>query len=410
MDYTSKSITRIYLILTLLNTLAASFIWGINTLFLLDAGLSNAQAFTANAFFTAGEVLFEVPTGIVADTKGRRLSFLLGSITLIISTLIYLLMWKISGPFWGWALSSILLGLGFTFFSGATDAWLVDALFATQFEGNLESVFAKGQIVIGIGMFCGSVAGGIIAQYSNLAIPYILRTIWLIISFGAAFLFMHDVGFHPEHSKSLFKETKKILFASFEYGLKKPTVRWIMLASIFTTGVGIYAFYALQPYLLILYGNPTAYSVAGLVAAIIAAAQVAGGFMVPYVREWVSKRTSLLFAGALFSAGLLMMMGLTHHFWILIALIIVWAMISAITVPVHQTFLNALIPSRQRATVLSFDSLMGSSGGVIIQPLLGKVADVFSYSISYFVSGIIYAAACPFILLARQEHEKSDVI
>ena len=48
----SRTVQRTYLLLTLLTTLAASFIWGINTLFLLDAGLSNAEAFAANAFET----------------------------------------------------------------------------------------------------------------------------------------------------------------------------------------------------------------------------------------------------------------------------------------------------------------------------------------------------------------------
>ena len=66
---TPRSVQRTYLVLMLGNTLAASFIWGINTIFLLDAGLSNLEAFAANAFFTAGMVLFEVPTGIVADTR-----------------------------------------------------------------------------------------------------------------------------------------------------------------------------------------------------------------------------------------------------------------------------------------------------------------------------------------------------
>ena len=68
MNDQSRHVQRVYLILMLLHTLAASFIWGINTLFLLDAGLSNAQAFSANAFFTAGQVIFEVPTGVIADT------------------------------------------------------------------------------------------------------------------------------------------------------------------------------------------------------------------------------------------------------------------------------------------------------------------------------------------------------
>src|SRR5512132_731674 len=143
---TSRRVLTTYVVLTLLSTLASSFIWGINTLFLLDAGLSVTQAFAANAFFTAGEVLFEVPTGVVADTAGRRRSYLLGAATLFLSTLLYLLMWRIHGPFWGWALSSILLGLGFTFFSGATEAWLVDGLNATRYAGRLESAFAKGQI------------------------------------------------------------------------------------------------------------------------------------------------------------------------------------------------------------------------------------------------------------------------
>ena len=83
---TAHGLLRTYVTLTAVSTSASSMIWGINTLFLLDAGLSIGEAFAANAFFTVGMVLFEVPTGVVADTAGRRLSFLLGSATLFGST------------------------------------------------------------------------------------------------------------------------------------------------------------------------------------------------------------------------------------------------------------------------------------------------------------------------------------
>src|SRR3954449_12641001 len=100
---TPGRVQRTYLVLTLGNTLAASFIWGINTIFLLDAGLSNLEAFAANAFFTAGMVLFEVPTGIVADGVGRRASYLLGTVTLAATTLLYVWLWSMKAPFWAWA-------------------------------------------------------------------------------------------------------------------------------------------------------------------------------------------------------------------------------------------------------------------------------------------------------------------
>src|SRR5215203_4211917 len=143
MNDLARRIQRTYLTLLLGNTLAASFIWGINTLFLLDAGLSNLEAFAANAFFTAGMVLFEVPTGVVADTWGRRVSYLLGAATLLLSTLLYLAMWQTHAQLWAWALASALLGLGFTFFSGATEAWLADALAFTGAENELDAVLAR---------------------------------------------------------------------------------------------------------------------------------------------------------------------------------------------------------------------------------------------------------------------------
>ena len=192
------------------------------TIFLLDAGLSNLEAFAANAFFTAGMVLFEVPTGVVADTVGRRASYLLGTLTLAASTLLYVLLWQIEASFWAWAVVSILIGLGFTFFSGAVEAWLVDALTATGFTGQLDSVFARGQVVSGVAMLTGSVAGGFIAEQTSLGVPFVLRGVILVVMFGAAFRLMHDIGFTPEKGGRVTAEVRNILTASIDYGWRFP--------------------------------------------------------------------------------------------------------------------------------------------------------------------------------------------
>jgi MFS family permease len=405
---TPRSIQRTYLLLLLGNTLAASFIWGINTIFLLDAGLSNLEAFAANAFFTAGMVLFEVPTGIVADTIGRRVSYLLGTVTLTASTLLYVFLWELEAPFWQWAVASMLLGLGFTFFSGAVEAWLVDALTATRFTGELESVFGRGQMVSGAAMLTGSVAGGFVAEQISLGAPFLLRGLVLAVMFAVAFRLMHDVGFAPRKGGRPLAEMRRIARASVQYGWRVSAVKWLMVEALFTGGVGIYAFYALQPYLLELYGDPHAYQIAGLVAAIVAGAQILGGIAAPRIRRLFERRTSALIAMAAVSAAVLALIGIVESFWAVIGLIVVWGLLFAASMPIRQTYMNGLIPSQQRATILSFDSLMTSSGGVWAQPVLGRAADVWGYAPSYVAGAAISALAVPFLRLSRRQNAPAD--
>ena len=407
---TPRAIQRTYLTLLLGNTLAASFIWGINTIFLLDAGLSNLEAFAANAFFTGGMVLFEVPTGIVADTIGRRASYLAGTVTLAASTILYVLLWQVGAPFWEWALVSILLGLGFTFFSGAVEAWLVDALTATGFDGDLESVFGRGQVVTGVAMLTGSVAGGFVAQEVSLGAPFVTRAVILAVMFVVAFRLMHDVGFTPEKRGRPLSEMRKIASASIDYGWRVPAVKWLMVEALFTGGVGIYAFYALQPYLLELYGDPHAYQIAGLVAAIVAGAQILGGIAAPRIRGLFHRRTSALIVTAMLSVATLASVGLVDSFAAVLALIVVWGLLFAATSPIRQAYINGMIPSRQRASILSFDSMMSSTGGVWAQPVLGRAADAWGYGSSYVLSAAISALAVPCLVLSRRQNAPADTV
>jgi MFS family permease len=404
----ARRIQRTYLVLILGNTLAASFIWGVNTLFLLDAGLTNLEAFAANAFFTLGMVVFEIPTGIVADTVGRRASYLLGTLVLSASTVLYWLMWVWSAPFWAWAAASVLLGLGFTFFSGAVEAWLVDALRASDYKGELEPVFSKGQIVGGIAMLAGSVLGGVVAQLTDLGVPFLIRAGILALMLVVAFIAMRDIGFTPDKSEGPIKAVRTVFRGSLKHGLGNPPVRYLMLAAPFTAGVGIYVFYALQPYLLELWGDPKAYSIAGLAAAIVAGSAIVGGILAPRVRKLFKKRTTVLIIAGIVGVGLLLALGITPNFWVALAILIVWGVASSIDDPIRRAYLNGLIPSKQRATVLSFESLMGNVGGIGIQPALGRVADLSGYAFSLVIGGVISAVAVPFMLLSRKQNAPAD--
>ncbi len=104
----------------------------------------------------------------------------------------------------------------------------------------------------------------------------------------------------------------------------------------------------------------------------------------------------------------ILLIGLIANFWAAIGLIVVWGLMFSAAVPIRQAYLNGLIPSQQRATILSFDSLMASSGGVVTQPVLGRVADVWGYPASYLMSGVINAVALPFLVRSRRQNARAD--
>ena len=179
----------------------------------------------------------------------------------------------------------------------------------------IETVFGRGQIVTGAAMLTGSVAGGLIAQETSLGVPFVLRGVILIVMFAVAFRLMHDIGFAPEKGGRPLAEMRKIASASIDYGWRVPAVKWLMVESLFIGGVGIYGFYALQPYLLELYGDPEAYPIAGLSAAIVAGAQILGGVAAPRIRRLFRRRTSALIAIAAGDVLVLVPIGLVESIW-----------------------------------------------------------------------------------------------
>jgi MFS family permease len=130
----------------------------------------------------------------------------------------------------------------------------------------------------------------------------------------------------------------------------------------------------------------------------------------PRIRRRFRRRTSALIATASLGVIVLALMGIIQSFWVVTGLVVVWSLIFAASMPIRQTYMNGMIPSRQRATILSFDSLMGSAGGVWAQPLLGRVADVWGYGPSYVVGAAISAIAIPALALSRRQNAPADTV
>lgn len=404
----AEALVRKYYTYAGLYTLAASIIWGINTLFLLNAGLSISQVFIANAAFSFGTLIFEIPTGVVADTIGRRASFLLSIIVLAASTLAYVWLAQIGAGIVAFAVVSALIGLGFTFYSGAMDAWLVDGVRELGFSGDLDGVFANAQIISGVAMLFGTIGGGLLGQI-NLAIPFVVRAVVLIILGGLAFTGMHDIGFETRKVtwKSLPSEARSVASAGIKHGWNSRPLRMIMLGSALQSGFFIFSWYAWQPYFLDLLERDAVW-VAGVVAAVLALAMIAGNSLVKYVSRFCGRRTTLLlFAAVTFSVASIGV-GLATSFPVALGFLMASSVAIGVQGPVRQTFIHGIAPTQQRATVLSFDAMLSGGAGVIGQTALGGYAEDQGYGPAYVVGGAFVILATPFILAARRMKSSAD--
>jgi MFS family permease len=403
----ARRVVTTYLVTSVLFTLATSIIWGVNTLFLLASGLDIFQVFVVNAAFMVGQLVFEVPTGVVADTIGRRTSFLLGIFALFLSTLWYVGASMYQWGVWSFVGASVVLGFGFTCQTGAVDAWLMDALDHVAYEVPRERVFAWGGMSTGVAMLFGTVAGGILGQF-DLAWPYLARSVLLLAAFGATAVLMHDMGFEPRplRARTFAEETRKIARVGVRFGWRNEVIRPLFYASFAGGLFWMYAFYAWQRYALDLLGRELVW-VSGVLVAGFAAAGIVGNVLVkPVMRDGARRRDPgkvlAVLAGisALFTAGMALVglvdlasgplpLALASALWLLVGVVF------GLTGPVRQAYLNEHIPSAQRATVLSLDSFFADGGGALGQPALGWLARQVSIPLTYLVGSFAIAAGVP---------------
>lgn len=405
---TAQRVIRNYLTIAALYTLSASLIWGVNTLFLLESGLNIFGVFIANSVFTGAMALFEIPTGVLADTRGRRASFLLSLAVLTLGTLGYVAAGKWGGGLIWISLASIILGLGYTFYSGAVEAWLVDALHACGYTGNLDRIFARSGIVTGAAMLVGTVGGGFLGNL-DLALPFLARSTLLLILFGLAFFTMHDIGYQPRTLdwSHIPAEMGKIARVSLRYGWKEPQLRLLMINGAVTGSFFFWAFYAWQPHFLALLGQDAVW-VAGLVAALIALSTMLGNALVEKFSGLCGRRTTLLLWAALIFSAAMVVVGLTGSFWIAVIVFLVAMGASGVYTPVRQAYIHQLIPSEERATIVSFDSMVVSAGSIFGQSGLGYLSQVRSISAGYISGGIYTLVAIPILYALRRMDAPAD--
>jgi hypothetical protein len=294
---------------------------------------------------------------------------------------------------------SVGMGLGFTFYSGAMEAWLVDALAATGYRGLLDRVFARGQQITGAAMLVGTVGGGLLGQVS-LSLPYVVRSTLLAAVFVVAYAVMHDIGFSPRPvtAAELPGEVARNAKAGVEFGWGQRSLRLLMLAALVQGGFLMWGFYASQPYMLALLDSDAIW-IAGLVAAGVALATIVGNQVVRVASRFCGRRTTMLLIAGAVQAGAAVAMGLASSFWVALPALLLVMGAMGVTSP---GALRLSPPGRSdRAArdgrVLRLDGFERRRHGG--QVGLGALGEARSVGSAFVVGGLVTAVALP--ILAR---------
>lgn len=361
-----------------------------------------------NAAFMFGQMIFEVPTGVVADTIGRRTSLMLSMVVLVAATLLYAYTPALGWGLPGFVLASVLLGFGYTFQTGAFDAWLVDALDSTGFVGPKDTIFARGQIASSAGMLAGSLMGGVFGQI-GLTLPYILRAGLIGVCFVLIVFTVDDAGFERRSLtlSSFGRETRNIFEAGAQYGWHSPVVRPLFFVSAVSGLYLMYGFYSWQPYVLELLGRPDAVWLLGVFQAGFSAVGILGNMLVGRImgegeqrRDPARVLEAFMWFNAVVVLGIAVIgllqpdpgwvpAGLAVFLWL------VFGLIFGVSTPVRMAYINENIPSSQRATVLSLDAFFADAGGAAGQPAMGRLSDAVSIPVAWLVGSLFLAASAP---------------
>lgn len=383
----TRTIDRNYLAINFLIDLTPAFLFATYQLFLLEKGLDLLQINLINVFFMAGNLLMEMPTGAVADLFGRKRSVQLGALALSASFLAYFF----APSFWFFVLAELIGALGATLISGALEAWFVDARKKHSDNSDLDEVFSRQGQRKQVAIMIGSVIG---AQFGarSLSYPWLVSAMCGLVAFIAASLLMQETWVvkirSPRHWS--LRPIIMVIKVSVEYGLKHQGVmRLVALSFVFSCAT--MGFNMQWPS--VFKGFGMSVDGLGLVMAAISASAWLGARMIPRLkRSFDSELSALVLSQILTAASMLvaslMLGGLTTFMFFM-----AHEVGRGIFRPLKQDLLNRMIShDRHRATILSFESMLGNAGAVCGLLLTGWLAKQYSISISWLVSAIVLTA------------------
>jgi len=399
-----RRVLRTYLVNQTVHWFIVGLTFPVLVLLLMEKGLDIAQAGMAMAAYSATIILLELPTGGLADSIGRKRTYLVAIAIQMAGGLALLLSFDLLTV----VAATVVMGTARAFSSGSMEAWFVDEYKRAEPDGNLQRALARAGVFIPLGLGLGSLVGGVIPSLSgawagvlplgtydmNLVLMEGMMVVQLILTLA---LVQEDLAGRSGSIRAGLGRFPEVLSTSFQHGVRNRTVLVLLLASLLF-GVALSSIELLwQPRVSDLLGTTELTWVLGVLAAGYFISASAGSMLSPRACSLFRNRYPwVIFATRLLTGALLLLLafqdtilGFTLFYFLIL-------MTEGVADSPDATLYNAELPSRVRSTMMSFKSLVLQTGGLIGSLSMGYLAGAYSIGSAWMVASAILGGSSVF--------------
>jgi DHA3 family tetracycline resistance protein-like MFS transporter len=338
--------------------------------------------------FQISVLLFEVPTGVVADVYSRRLSVILGFLVMGVGSLI---VGGFANYFWV-LLGMVVLGVADSFLSGALDAWLADEIGPDR----VGAVYLRGSQIAQIAILAGIPIGTALGTIT-LNLPIILSGALYLLLGLALIGIMPEEGFQPIPAEA--RESWRTLFQTFRDGVQLVRGRSVLItilvisavAGISTTGFeGLWTAHMLERIAFPAIGNLEPVVWFGVINATVSILSLLG---MEFFRRRVdvSSQTAIVRMLTITSgitAFCMTVFGVIGNFWLAAGVYSLSYALRIASSPISTAWINQNVDSKVRATVLSMDNQVNYLGRMTGGPIVGAIGSAFSLPVALITTGL----------------------
>ncbi len=359
-----KNITLDYMSTFITNLNMQSSIW---VLYLAYCGLNLAQIGLVEGIYHATSIIFEIPSGAVADLLGRKKSMVLSRICIALSCMIMLF----AQNFWYFALGFMVQALGNNLNSGSEEALVYDSMKAAGQEARYMSVCGRLNVIIEVSQGIATVAGGILAEFSY----FWCYSACLVIEALALLpvILMVEAPYVEERGRQ--RSVWEVVAVHFRtcFEILRSDRRILKLISYYSVifAAETVLFFYSQKYYYELGYNKIQIS---FILLVMGGVSCIGAVLSERIYAALGKKTAQ--TGACVIAAAFLIYGLQNLFVSIVAFTAA-GFFNAVLYPVQSEQLNSLIPSGQRATLISVNSMFFSIAMILLFPLAGFLADLW---------------------------------